>query len=164
MKVKHFHDKIINYSNIEDLIRENRKGKKIIVSTNGCFDILHHGHIDYLQKSSDLGDILIVGINSDISVRKLKGEKRPINPESSRAAVISSLGFVDYCVIFPEDTPIELLKKIKPDIHIKGGDYRAEDIPEKKVVEENGGIVKILPLFQGFSTTNIIDKLQNYNE
>ena len=159
MRVKHFQEKIACYDKIGDICRDFRKKNLTIVTSNGCFDILHQGHIEYLQTASEYGDFLIAGINSDDSVRRLKGKGRPINNEMNRASIIASLGFVDYCVIFSEDTPMELLRIIKPDVHIKGGDYLAEEIIEKKIVEDNGGIVRILPLVHGYSTSNILKKL-----
>jgi rfaE bifunctional protein nucleotidyltransferase chain/domain len=134
------------------LLPEDKK----IIFTNGCFDIIHRGHIEYLYKAKQTGDILIVGLNSDISVRRLKGEKRPINDEYARAIVLAALYFVDYVIIFNEDTPLNLIKHIKPHILVKGGDYKVEDIVGNKFVKEYGGDVIILPLVMGYSTTNII--------
>lgn len=142
------------------LVNELKKQGKIVVFTNGCFDILHIGHLTYLNQAKQQGDILIVGVNSDSSVKRLKGESRPINSEIDRATLLNGLKAVDYTVIFNEDTPCELLDDIKPSIHIKGGDYRKEDLPETKIVEKNGGIVKILDFVQGKSTTNIVNKIQ----
>ena len=159
MKVKHFREKIVSLDEIEKISKSAREKHRTIVTSNGCFDILHSGHVEYLEGASKLGDILIIGINSDSSVKKIKGPDRPVNSERDRASIMASLGFVDYCVIFNEDTPEELLKIIKPDIHVKGGDYNADDIIEKKIVEENGGIIKILPLVQGYSTTGILERL-----
>lgn len=159
MKVKHFREKIVSLDEIEKISKSAREKHRTIVTSNGCFDILHSGHVEYLEGASKLGDILIIGINSDSSVKKIKGNDRPVNSEKDRASIMASLGFVDYCVIFNEDTPVELLKIIKPDIHVKGGDYNADDIIEKKTVEENGGIIKILPLVQGYSTTGILKRL-----
>ncbi len=164
MKIKPFQEKIIAFADIASICEEIKKNKKKIVTSNGCFDILHTGHIEYLQSASQYGDILIIGINNDDSVRRLKGEGRPVNKELSRASLVASLGFVDFCVIFTQDTPIELLQKIKPNVHIKGGDYLPDDIIEKKTVEDNGGVVKILPLVQGYSTTSILNRLHNSNE
>lgn len=161
MRVIPFRDKIIDFEKIGDICSRIRQKKNTIASTNGCFDILHYGHIEYLQKASDLCDYFIVGINSQESVKKLKGSGRPVNSENSRVSVIASLGFVDYCVVFNQDTPVELLKKIKPDIHVKGGDYNTNDLVEKKIVEDNGGIIKILPLVTGYSTSLIIKKLKD---
>ncbi len=159
MKVKSFREKIVSADQIEKISESARKKGLTIVSSNGCFDILHSGHIEYLEQASMLGDILIIGINSDSSVKRLKGKERPLNRETDRASLVASLGFVDYCVIFGEDTPVELLKKIRPNIHVKGGDYNAGDIIEKKIVEKNGGVIKILPLVRGYSTTGIIERL-----
>lgn len=161
MKVKPFKDKIIPFEDIEKLCTDIRQKGFSIATSNGCFDILHPGHLEYLQSASDYGRIFIVGINSDKSVRRLKGAGRPVNNEICRASVIASLGFVDYCVIFSQDTPVELLGKIKPAVHVKGGDYLAGDLPEKKIVEENGGVIKILPLVKGYSTTLILEKLRD---
>lgn len=159
MKVKHFREKIVSIDEIEKISKSAKRTRRTIVTSNGCFDILHSGHVEYLEGASLLGDILIIGINSDSSVKKLKGSGRPLNSENDRASLVASLGFVDYCVIFTEETPIDLLKKIRPDVHVKGGDYRADEIIEKKIVEENGGIIKILPLVKGYSTTGILDRL-----
>lgn len=160
MKVESYKNKIISFNKIEMICKKIRQEGKTIVTTNGCFDILHLGHVEYLQKASELSDILIVGINSQDSVRRIKGSDRPIMSEQGRVSVVAALGFVDYCVIFDEDTPIELLKTIKPDIHIKGGDYLPDGLIEKKVIEDNGGVIMILPLVAGYSTTSIIEKLQ----
>ena len=132
--------KILN--NLEELknILNAREGKKIVF-TNGCFDIIHRGHVEYLQKAKELGDILILGLNSDDSVRRLKGASRPINNETDRAIVLSALECIDYVVIFDEDTPLELIKFIKPDILVKGGDYKIEEVVgreyEKRLLAEN---------------------------
>ena len=128
-----------------------------IVFTNGCFDIIHRGHVEYLNKAKKLGDILIVGINSDESIKKIKGNKRPIIPLYSRAYVLDNLKAVDFVVPFDEETPIELIKIIKPDVHVKGGDYKEEDLPEAEIVKSYGGEIKIIPLIEGFSTTKIIE-------
>lgn len=134
------------------------QGKKIVF-TNGCFDILHIGHISYLENAKKQGDILIVGVNSDESTRRLKGPTRPINSEKDRACMLSALKAVDYTVIFEEDTPEDLIAYLKPSIHVKGGDYKKEDLPETKIVEAYGGKVVILNFVEGKSTTNIINKI-----
>ena len=136
------------------------QGKKI-VSTNGCFDILHVGHVRYLKKSADLGDILIVCLNSDRSVKALKGNDRPLNNEQDRAEVLAALSCVDFVVIFDEDTPVNYLSEIKPDIHTKGGDYDINTLPEAKVVMDNGGRLEFINFVEGKSTTNIINKMKN---
>ena len=144
---------------IEKFIDKLKQEGKKIVFTNGVFDILHVGHLTYLEEAKAYGDVLIVGVNSDASVKKNKGDKRPINTEQDRAKMLLGLKAVDYTVIFNEKTPIEIINKIKPDIHIKGGDYKKEDLPETKVVEENGGEVKILSFVDNKSTTGVIEKI-----
>ncbi len=136
-----------------------RLGSKTIAFTNGVFDILHEGHIAVLAKAASFADVLVVGINSDSSVKKLKGDSRPINNEQSRALILSSLIMVDVVTIFDEETPLELIKAIEPDVLIKGGDYTIDTIVGSKEVIANGGRVEIIPLEPGFSTTNIIQKI-----
>ena len=136
------------------------QGKKVVF-TNGCFDILHIGHISYLENAKKQGDILIVGVNSDASTKRLKGPTRPINNEKDRANMLSALKSVDYTVIFEEDTPEDLISYLKPSIHVKGGDYKKDDLPETKIVEAYGGKVIILNFVEGKSTTNIINKINN---
>ena len=133
---------------------------RTIVSTNGCFDLLHPGHIDYLSKARALGDYLIIGLNSDQSVHAIKGPKRPINSQTSRAIILSHLIMVDAVVIFNEPTPLNFLSAIKPHIHVKGGDYIAEHLPEFPIVQSAGGRVEILPFVNGFSTSSIIEKIE----
>ncbi|OQY07614.1 MAG: D-glycero-beta-D-manno-heptose 1-phosphate adenylyltransferase [Fusobacteriia bacterium 4572_132] len=140
------------------IIELKNEGKKIVF-TNGCFDILHVGHLRYLKEAKELGDVLIVGLNSDESVKRLKGQKRPYVKEEERAEMLLGLKPIDYVIIFNENTPIELLEEIKPTIHVKGGDYKKDELPETKVVEKNGGIVKILSLSNGKSSSNIIKKI-----
>ncbi len=143
---------------IEILETAKKDGKKVVF-TNGCFDILHRGHVTYLNEAKRQGDILVVGVNSDASVKKLKGESRPINSEYDRAFVLDGLKAVDYTVIFGEDTPEDLIAYLKPSVHVKGGDYKKEDLPETKIVESYGGKVVILNFVEGKSTTNIINKI-----
>jgi D-glycero-beta-D-manno-heptose 1-phosphate adenylyltransferase len=133
-------------------------GKKIVF-TNGCFDIVHLGHIDYLSKAADLGDILLVGLNTDQSVRRIKGSGRPINDESARAKLLASFFFVSGVVMFEEDTPYELISVVKPDVLVKGSDYRAEDIVGYDIVTQHGGKVITLDFLPGYSTTAIANKL-----
>lgn len=135
------------------------QGKKIVF-TNGCFDIIHAGHLDYLTKAKQLGDYLIIGLNSDDSVSKLKGPSRPINNQEDRAAVLSGLKPVDFVVLFEEQTPFNLINSIKPDILVKGGDYTIENIVGSDIVENNGGKVIVIPFVKGKSTTNIIEKIK----
>lgn len=137
-----------------------RKDGKKLVTTNGCFDILHVGHVRILKEARSLGDILLVGINSDDSVKRLKGPQRPINNANSRAEILLSLKCVDYVTIFDEGTPVEFLSIVKPDIHVKGSDYKPEDLEETPVVEAGGGKIHILSLVPGHSTTGLVEKLK----
>ena len=150
---------LIDREKIEEFIEELKKQGKKIVFTNGVFDILHVGHLTYLEEAKTFGDILIVGINSDSSVKVNKGDKRPINSEEDRAKMIIGLKPVDYAVIFDEKTPIEIIAKIKPNVHIKGGDYKKDDLPETSIVELNGGVVEILSFIDNKSTTGVIEKI-----
>lgn len=131
-----------------------------IVFTNGCFDILHLGHIEYLAKAKELGHILIVGLNSDKSVRDLKGDSRPINNQSARATILAALSFIDIVIVFDEETPEKLIKMIKPDVLVKGGDYNPENIIGYDIVKEYGGDVITIHMTDGYSTTNIIKELK----
>ena len=144
----------------EDIVRFRKdNADKKIVFTNGCFDILHVGHKRYLQQAAALGDILVIGVNSDDSVRRLKGPDRPVNSEQDRAEILSALGFVDYVVIFDEDTPYELIKQIQPDVLVKGGDYKPEEVVGRDIVEARGGRLELIQFVEGKSTTNIINKI-----
>lgn len=145
-------------SALEKFLKENRNKK--IVFTNGCFDILHRGHVTYLSEAKKLGDILIVGLNSDASVKKLKGPERPINNELDRQYVLSQLKAVDFVEIFDEETPLNLILKIKPNILVKGGDWKIDQIVGAKEVIQNGGEVFSLNFVDGYSTTSIIHKIQ----
>lgn len=135
------------------------KGSGKVVFTNGCFDILHAGHVDYLEKARNFGDKLVVGLNTDSSVKRLKGTSRPVNPELARARVLAALEFVDAVVLFPEDTPLELIMSIRPDILVKGADYDIKNIVGADFVLNNGGRVETVPLTDGFSTSGIIGKI-----
>ena len=131
-----------------------------IVFTNGCFDLLHRGHVEYLAKASDKGDVLVVGLNTDASVRRLKGESRPINDETARATVLASLNCVDAVVLFDEDTPYELIKAVRPDVLVKGADYKPVDIVGYDIVTSHGGKVETVDLVEGYSTTGMIESLK----
>ena len=144
----------------EPILNNKFSGKKIVF-TNGCFDILHRGHVEVLAKTADLGDKLIIGLNSDSSIKKLKKGNRPIVDEKSRALLLAAFSFVDAIVLFSEQTPINLIAEIKPDILAKGGDYKITEIVGHEVVQQNGGEVITIPLIEGFSSTSIIDKIQN---
>jgi rfaE bifunctional protein nucleotidyltransferase chain/domain len=145
--------------NRQELLRirkELRKQGKKVVFTNGCFDILHAGHVDYLKKAREMGDVLIVGLNSDSSIRRIKGQLRPIVPQYERAFLIGNLKVVDYVTFFDEDTPGELISDLIPDVLVKGADWKIENIVGRDVVEENGGEVKTIEFVNDQSTTNII--------
>tara|TARA_B000000609_G_C24170560_1_gene350038 strand:+ start:1162 stop:1626 length:465 start_codon:yes stop_codon:yes gene_type:complete len=144
-----------NYSIINKIKSEEKK----IVFTNGCFDLLHVGHIKYLSQAKDLGDILIIGLNSDKSVKKLKGNNRPINSFEDRAKLLAALKSVDLVIMFEEQTPENLIKEIIPDVLVKGGDYDIEEIVGYQTVIDNGGQVKTLSFYDGYSSTNYIDKI-----
>ena len=150
---------IIAKSDVSCVVQKLRKENKKIVFTNGCFDILHLGHVKYLKESAKLGDVLIVGINSDSSVKKLKGSSRPINNQNDRAQLLCEVNLADYAIIFDEDTPSNLLKEIKPDIYTKGADYTLETLPETPVVQSYGGKIEFIKFVEGKSTTNIINKM-----
>jgi D-glycero-beta-D-manno-heptose 1-phosphate adenylyltransferase len=152
--------KIYSLTDLLKRIGQWRFLSKTIAFTNGCFDILHEGHIFSLSAAAKEADILIVGVNADASVKKLKGESRPINNQQSRALVLASLLMVDAVVIFEEDTPLEIIKQIKPDVLVKGGDYLLKDIAGGSEVIASGGQVIINPLLKGFSTSAIIEKLK----
>ena len=136
-----------------------REGEARVVFTNGCFDILHAGHVRYLAAARALGDVLILGLNSDASVRRLKGETRPVNSQADRAEVVGALKSVDYVVIFGEDTAEDLIAKVQPAVYAKGGDYTLETLPEARIVESYGGEVAFIPLVAGKSTTGMIARL-----
>ena len=137
-----------------------RKDFKKIVFTNGCFDILHAGHVTYLKQAKALGDILVIGLNSDLSVKKLKGEGRPVVTEKDRALVLSALRSVDFVVLFDEETPYELINSIKPDFLVKGGDYTPDNIVGADIVTGSGGQVVVIPFVEGKSSTSILDKIR----
>tara|TARA_B100000029_G_scaffold245032_1_gene242156 strand:- start:503 stop:961 length:459 start_codon:yes stop_codon:yes gene_type:complete len=147
-----------NYQ-IENVINDIKNYKKIVF-TNGVFDLLHVGHIRYLNEAKSLGHILVVGLNSDNSVKKIKGPSRPINSLEDRALVLLALKSVDYVVSFDDETPLNLIKKVMPDILVKGGDYRIEEIVGHKEVIENGGLVKSLPFYKGYSSTQLINQIE----
>ncbi len=151
--------KIIGAEELERVVRELREQGKSIVFTNGCFDLLHVGHVRYLAEAKGYGDVLIVGLNSDESVRRLKGPKRPIVPEGERAEMLAALESVDYVVIFEEDTPERLIRMIRPDVHVKGGDYRPDEVLEAPLVRELGGEVRIAQYVDGKSTTVMVQKI-----
>ena len=153
--------KIYSREKLKEILDRHRTHGKTVVFTNGCFDILHVGHTRYLRKAKDLGDVLVLALNSDSSVKAIKGERRPLIPEDERADVVSSLESVDYVTIFNEHTPLELIECLKPDIIVKGGDWSEEDVVGRESVKRRGGKVVIIPEIKGASTTNIIDRVRS---
>ncbi len=149
-------NKILTLPALLEQLAINRKARQRIVFTNGCFDILHRGHATYLQAAQALGDVLIVGVNSDDSVRRLKGENRPLNTEQDRAYLLASLAAVDYVTIFTEDTPHQLLSQLRPDVLVKGGDYQLEEVVGREFAQE----VQLIDFVNGYSTTQLIQKMK----
>jgi glycerol-3-phosphate cytidylyltransferase len=152
---------VIKLKELLDKLKELKSKNKVVVTTNGCFDILHVGHVRYLNQAKALGDVLIICLNTDKSVKKLKGDSRPVNSELDRAEVLAGLQSVDYVILFDEDTPSDLLAQLKPDIHVKGGDYDVNTLPEAQVIKQFGGKIMFLPFVEGKSTTGIINKISS---
>ena len=153
--------KVVARTEIEALVKKLKNEGKTVVTTNGCFDILHVGHVRYLQKTKTFADYSIVLLNSDKSVRSIKGPTRPVNNENDRAEILCALSCVDYVVLFDEDSPESLIAQIKPDVHTKGADYTVETLPEAKTIIENGGRIEFISFVEGKSTTSIIEKMRN---
>lgn len=152
-------NKIKTLQEIKEIVAYLKKQDKKIVTTNGVFDILHIGHIRYLEKAKKLGDILIIAINSDNSVKQIKGPKRPLNKQDVRAEALAALQCIDYVLIFNETDPVKILSEIKPAVHVKGGDYDISQIIEKDIIEKNNGKIALIDEEKGFSTTNLINKI-----
>lgn len=152
--------KIVDRHNLDNLLAVWRFKDQKIVFTNGCFDLLHLGHIDYLSKAKDQGDVLIIGLNADDSVRRLKGKGRPVTGQESRAVILASLGFVDAVVLFDEDTPYNLIRQVQPDVLVKGSDYKPENIVGYDIVKAKGGEIVTIDFLKGYSTTGIIEKIK----
>ena len=152
--------KIYSLAELENQVNSWKQAGKEVVFTNGCFDIIHEGHIEVLARTADLGDKLIIGLNSDISIKKLKGGGRPIMQQQSRAMLLASFSFVDAVVLFSEETPINLIGSLLPDVLAKGGDYDIETVAGHKIVQKNGGKVVLVPFIDGFSSTSIIEKIR----
>lgn len=150
---------VVKREEIQNLIKDLKTHGKTIVTTNGCFDILHVGHVRYLQATKAFADVMIVCLNSDISVKKIKGPDRPINNENDRAEILCALECVDYVVLFDESSPVDLLCELKPDVYTKGADYTIDTLPEAKPVMQNGGRVEFISFVEGKSTTNVIKKI-----
>ena len=157
-------NKIFPIDKLTKKIAALKKAGRKIVFTNGCFDILHAGHISYLKKAKKIGDILVVGVNSDSSVKNLKGPQRPINTLEDRMEMLASLEFIDYLCVFSQPTPLNLIKKIKPDILVKGADWRGKDIVGADFVKSHGGKVQTITFKKGYSTTSLINKITCRNK
>ena len=156
--------KVVAAAELIEAAKEARSQGKKVVTTNGCFDILHIGHVRILNQARAEGDLLFLGLNSDASVKRLKGEDRPINSESDRAEILANLNSIDYVYIFGEDTPVEFLKLVRPDVHVKGADYTAGELAETPIVESFGGVVKLLPLVPQKSTTSLVQKIKEHSQ
>jgi glycerol-3-phosphate cytidylyltransferase len=154
-------EKIVAFSDLISHAKALRSQGRRLVTTNGCFDLLHLGHLNYLQEARLLGDCLWVGLNSDASVKRLKGAQRPLQTESVRALQLAALEAVDFVTVFGEDTPEAFLEGVRPFLHVKGGDYDVSRLPERHIVERGGGKVQCLSLTQGFSTTGLVEKIKN---
>ena len=157
-------DKIVSWDDALIKIIDWKDQQEKLVFTNGCFDLMHIGHLDYLSKAKDLGSRLIIGLNSSESVSRLKGPSRPINNDESRCQMLAALEFVDLVVLFSEDTPLKLINHIQPNILVKGGDYIKENIVGAKEVEKTGGSVEIINFVDGYSTTSLVTKIQNLSK
>jgi len=155
------HAPVLSLDELRSFLDDLHADGKVIVFTNGCFDILHRGHVQYLEKARSLGDILVVGLNSDSSVRRIKGPSRPVFSETDRAFVLAGLRAISYVVIFDEDTPLDLILSLRPDVLVKGGDWREEDIVGGKEIKQWGGKVETVEYLEGYSSSEIIDKLND---
>ena len=159
--LKILNSKILDKERLLVKLTDWKRDNKKIVFTNGCFDLIHLGHIEVIARSADLGDILIIGVNTDNSIKRLKGKNRPIVQEISRAKQLAALEFVDAVVFFDQDTPIDLIKMINPNVITKGGDYKTDQVIGNDIVTQNNGEVVIIPLTQGYSTTSILEKIRD---
>ncbi len=158
MPIKSF-NKLQSTETLPPVLQQHREAGEKIVTTNGCFDILHVGHLRYLQQAKETGDLLVVLVNSDRSIQQLKGPNRPIVPEKERAELLAGLECVDYVVIFDDATPLSLLEQIRPDIHVKGAQYSAETLPEAVVLKSLGTLLAFMPMVEGQSTTTLIERI-----
>jgi D-glycero-beta-D-manno-heptose 1-phosphate adenylyltransferase len=158
-KLEAISQKIISFDKLDPILAYWRFLNKKVVFTNGCFDILHRGHIVYLAKAASYGDLLIIGLNSDLSVKSIKGPSRPLQDQESRAIILASLHFVSHVILFDEDTPYNLIKKIQPDVLVKGADYKPQDIVGYDILTAKGGEIVTIDFVEGYSTTGIIKKM-----
>lgn len=153
--------KILDDNTLDKFINTHKRKNEKIVFTNGCFDLLHKGHLTYLMEASNLGDILLIGLNSDQSITRIKGLQRPIQDQNQRAMLLASLFYVDAICIFEENTPINLIKRVKPDVLVKGGDYNEKEVVGREIVLNLGGIIKVLNFEKGYSTSTLITRIKN---
>lgn len=153
--------KIVGLSQLKKDLARLKKAGRTIAFTNGCFDILHYGHVTYLEKAKKAGRVLVIGLNSDASVRRLKGPERPVNPQLARASVLAALESVDYVTVFTQDTPEELIKAVRPDVLIKGADWKGKSVVGADTVKANGGKVEFVTFVDHFSTTKIIEHVRS---
>lgn len=153
---------VIPLARLPEVLAPYRAEGKRIVCTNGCFDVLHRGHVDHLRQARDLGDVLVVGVNDDAAVRRLKGPHRPINPEVDRAAVLAALACVELVTIFSGDDAVELVETVRPDVYVKGADYRRRPLPEAAAVARQGGRVELLDYVDGRSTSAIVERIRAF--
>ena len=159
-QVKHLQSKILSITALESQLKKWRNSNQKIVFTNGCFDLLHLGHVDYLVKARDLGDRLVVGLNTDNSIKRLKGASKPIKDEQSRLALLAGMSYVDAVVLFDEDTPINLISAVMPDVLVKGGDYTIKGIVGHEIVLNNAGEVCTIDFVEGYSSSALIEKIK----
>jgi len=159
--LENIQNKIISRSDLPKIITLIKAQNKKIVFSNGCFDLVHRGHVEYLAKAADLGNIFILGLNTDASVQRLKGKSRPLQDEYARSVLMAGFSFINYIVLFDEDTPFELINEIVPDVLVKGDDYKIEDVVGYETVINNGGSVQTIELTKGYSTSIIVDKILN---
>lgn len=159
--LENIHNKIISRQDLSKVIENLKSQDKKIVFSNGCFDLVHRGHVEYLAKASDLACVFILGLNTDASVSRLKGSSRPLQDEDARAILMAGFSFINYVILFDEDTPYELIKEIQPDVLVKGNDYEIEDVVGYDIVQKKGGTVQTIELTEGYSTSIIVDKIKN---
>ena len=159
-QISHLRSKILSFSTLENQLKKWRKANEKIVFTNGCFDLLHLGHVNYLAKARDLGNRLVVGLNTDASIKRLKGSSRPIKDEQSRVALLAGMAYIDAVVLFDEETPIKLISIIKPDVLVKGGDYEVKDVVGHEIVLSNNGKVCTIDFVDGYSSSTLIEKVK----
>lgn len=159
-----YRSKLLSLDELKPALQKARSGGKIVVFTNGCFDILHRGHVSYLEQARSLGDLLVVGLNSDDSVRRIKGPDRPIFTENDRAAVLAGLTSVSYVTVFGEDTPLELITTLRPDVLVKGADWKVEDIVGGREVLEWGGEVRTIEYLDGYSSSDVINRMNKHGQ